>query len=146
MQKLLGAEGTSLQWRLIASHLITRFLREEPLEEIKDTCAATQSSPTAVLILTELFTVLGYFAVNNTDNQVCRNVDLKKYSSLTIITNMFDNKTPRIFFSILSIKNNKIKLKTNIYRLSNSVTHGNYNLKATVYGDESRFQVVNFFF
>ncbi|XP_044577015.1 S phase cyclin A-associated protein in the endoplasmic reticulum [Cotesia glomerata] len=70
LQKLLGAEGTSLQWRLIASHLITRFLKEEPLEEIKDTCAATQSSPTAVLILTELFTVLGYFAVNNTDNQL----------------------------------------------------------------------------
>ncbi|XP_008554539.1 S phase cyclin A-associated protein in the endoplasmic reticulum [Microplitis demolitor] len=70
LQKLLGAEGTSLQWRLIASHLITRFLREEPLEEINETSKATQSSPTAVHILTELFTVLGYFAVNNTDNQL----------------------------------------------------------------------------
>ncbi|XP_034948726.1 S phase cyclin A-associated protein in the endoplasmic reticulum [Chelonus insularis] len=69
LQKLLGAEGTSLQWRLIASHLITRFLRE-PLTEINEASAVTQGSPSAVQILNELFSVLGYFAVNNNDNQL----------------------------------------------------------------------------
>ncbi|XP_011298374.1 S phase cyclin A-associated protein in the endoplasmic reticulum isoform X1 [Fopius arisanus] len=68
LQNLLGAEGTNLQWRLIASHLITRFQRE-PLAESKEN-QSTQTSPTAITILSELFTVLGYFAVNNIDNQL----------------------------------------------------------------------------
>ncbi|XP_063980963.1 S phase cyclin A-associated protein in the endoplasmic reticulum isoform X1 [Diachasmimorpha longicaudata] len=68
LQNLLGAEGTNLQWRLIASHLITRFQRE-PLADSTDSQSA-QTSPTAITILSELFSVLGYFAVNNIDNQL----------------------------------------------------------------------------
>ncbi|KAK0087810.1 hypothetical protein PV325_013994 [Microctonus aethiopoides] len=66
LQKLLGAEGTSLQWRLISSHLIARFHRE-PLAETSNVAVAT---PSSIQILSELFNVIGYFAVNNVNNQM----------------------------------------------------------------------------
>ncbi|KAK0168683.1 hypothetical protein PV327_002459 [Microctonus hyperodae] len=65
LQKILGAEGTSLQWRLISSHLIARFYRE-PLAETSNVAVTT---PSSIQILTELFNVIGYFAVNNVNNQ-----------------------------------------------------------------------------
>lgn len=75
LQNLLGAEGTGLQWRLIASHLITRFSRE-PLAEKNDACGnASQHGVSSVRILGELFTVLGYFAANNSENQVSRSLN-----------------------------------------------------------------------
>ncbi|KAK2582141.1 hypothetical protein KPH14_004504 [Odynerus spinipes] len=66
-QNLLGSEGTSLQWRLIASQVITRLSRD-PLTE-KSTSGPGQNT-TGTYILSELFTVLGYFAVNNSENQL----------------------------------------------------------------------------
>ncbi|KAF7989886.1 hypothetical protein HCN44_008560 [Aphidius gifuensis] len=69
-QKLLGNEGTSLQWRHISSHMITRFLRE-PIGDLNDSTGSRNSGvPSTVTILLELFSVLGYFAVNNTENQL----------------------------------------------------------------------------
>ncbi|CAK9811176.1 S phase cyclin A-associated protein in the endoplasmic reticulum [Anthophora plagiata] len=67
LQNLLGAEGTSLQWRLIASHLITRLSRD-PISHKPEIGSAQNTSGT--YILSELFQVLGYFAVNNPDNQL----------------------------------------------------------------------------
>ncbi|KAG7198876.1 hypothetical protein KM043_015702 [Ampulex compressa] len=64
--QLLGAEGTSLQWRLLASHLITRLSRD-PISDKKE-AGTTHISGT--YILSELFQVLGYFAVNNPENQL----------------------------------------------------------------------------
>lgn len=66
-QNLLGAEGTSLQWRLIASHVITRLSRD-PISHKPEIGSAQNTSGT--YILSELFQVLGYFAVNNPENQV----------------------------------------------------------------------------
>ncbi|XP_046428516.1 S phase cyclin A-associated protein in the endoplasmic reticulum-like [Neodiprion fabricii] len=61
MQEFLGAEATSLQFRLIASHLIGRMSRESHTAEKQDADGR--------LILSELFSVLGYFTVNNRENQ-----------------------------------------------------------------------------
>lgn len=66
-QNLLGAEGTNLQWRLIASHVITRLSRD-PISHKSEIGSAQNTSGT--YILSELFQVLGYFAVNNPENQV----------------------------------------------------------------------------
>ncbi|KOX69094.1 S phase cyclin A-associated protein in the endoplasmic reticulum [Melipona quadrifasciata] len=66
LQNLLGAEGTSLQWRLIASHVITRLSRD-PISHKPEIGSAQNTSGT--YILSELFQVLGYFAVNNPENQ-----------------------------------------------------------------------------
>ncbi|XP_012539353.1 S phase cyclin A-associated protein in the endoplasmic reticulum [Monomorium pharaonis] len=63
LQSFLGAEGTSLQWRLIASHLITRLSRDSLSE-------GTMPNTSGIHILSELFVVLGYFALNNPDNQL----------------------------------------------------------------------------
>ncbi|XP_076294606.1 short spindle 3 isoform X3 [Lasioglossum baleicum] len=67
LQNLLGAEGTSLQWRLIASHVITRLSRD-PISHTPEIGCAQNTSGT--YILSELFQVLGYFAVNNPENQL----------------------------------------------------------------------------
>ncbi|XP_015603635.1 S phase cyclin A-associated protein in the endoplasmic reticulum [Cephus cinctus] len=67
VQDLLGAEGTSLQWRLVASHTITRLSRDPLSEKLE---AAQDYVVSATGILLELFTVLGYFAVNNSENQL----------------------------------------------------------------------------
>ncbi|XP_012341119.1 S phase cyclin A-associated protein in the endoplasmic reticulum isoform X3 [Apis florea] len=67
LQNLLGAEGTSLQWRLIASHVITRLSRD-PISHKLEIGSAQNTSST--YILSELFQVLGYFAVNNPENQL----------------------------------------------------------------------------
>ncbi|XP_012144085.1 short spindle 3 isoform X2 [Megachile rotundata] len=67
LQNLLGAEGTSLQWRLIASHVITRLSRD-PISHKPEIGSAQNTSGT--YILSELFQVLGYFAVNNPENQL----------------------------------------------------------------------------
>ncbi|XP_054009571.1 S phase cyclin A-associated protein in the endoplasmic reticulum isoform X2 [Hylaeus anthracinus] len=67
LQNLLGMEGTSLQWRLIASHLITRLSRD-PISHKPEIGSAQNTSST--YILSELFQVLGYFAVNNPENQL----------------------------------------------------------------------------
>ncbi|XP_076681810.1 short spindle 3 [Andrena cerasifolii] len=67
LQNLLGAEGTSLQWRLIASHVITRLSRD-PISQKSETGSALDTSST--YILSELFQVLGYFAGNNPENQL----------------------------------------------------------------------------
>ncbi|XP_033215642.1 S phase cyclin A-associated protein in the endoplasmic reticulum isoform X2 [Belonocnema kinseyi] len=67
LQNLLGTEGTSMQWRLIASHLITRLSRD-PLPDKSEVSSA--SSISNMYILNELFVVLGYFAVNNQENQL----------------------------------------------------------------------------
>ncbi|XP_058809085.1 S phase cyclin A-associated protein in the endoplasmic reticulum isoform X1 [Phymastichus coffea] len=61
LQTLLGAEGTSLQWRLTASHLIARLSRESEV---------TTTMISSCQLLGELLVVLGYFAVNNPDNQL----------------------------------------------------------------------------
>lgn len=61
LQEFLGAEATSLQFRLIASHLISRLSRETQTEK---------HDVDSRYILAELFAVLGYFAVNNRDNQM----------------------------------------------------------------------------
>ncbi|XP_066584852.1 S phase cyclin A-associated protein in the endoplasmic reticulum [Prorops nasuta] len=66
LQNLLGAEGTNLQWRLLASHLITRLTRD-PLPNKPEIGAPSSVS---VQILCELFAVLGYFAINNPENQL----------------------------------------------------------------------------
>ncbi|XP_014480299.1 PREDICTED: S phase cyclin A-associated protein in the endoplasmic reticulum isoform X2 [Dinoponera quadriceps] len=63
LQNFLGVEGTNLQWRFIASHLITRLSRDKP--EV-----GSMQITSSTYILSELFMVLGYFAVNNPDNQV----------------------------------------------------------------------------
>lgn len=67
LQRLLGAEATSLQWRLIASNLITRLSRD-PQGDKSD--GASASGTSNAVILAQLFTVLGYFSVNDADNQV----------------------------------------------------------------------------
>ncbi|XP_076624289.1 short spindle 3 isoform X1 [Colletes latitarsis] len=67
LQNLLGVEGTSLQWRLIASHVITRLSRD-PISHKPEIGSAQNTSGT--YILSELFQVLGYFAVNNPENQL----------------------------------------------------------------------------
>ncbi|XP_012166354.2 S phase cyclin A-associated protein in the endoplasmic reticulum [Bombus terrestris] len=67
LQNLLGAEGTNLQWRLIASHVITRLSRD-PISHKSEIGPAQNTSGT--YILSELFQVLGYFAVNNPENQL----------------------------------------------------------------------------
>ncbi|KZC12043.1 PREDICTED: S phase cyclin A-associated protein in the endoplasmic reticulum [Dufourea novaeangliae] len=67
LQNLLGAEGISLQWRLIASHVITRLSRD-PISHKPEIGASQNTSGT--YILSELFQVLGYFAVNNPENQL----------------------------------------------------------------------------
>ncbi|KAI4479463.1 hypothetical protein M0802_014367 [Mischocyttarus mexicanus] len=67
-QNLLGSEGTSLQWRLITSQVITRLSRD-PLTE-KLTSGTSSQNTSGTYILSELFTVLGYFAVNNSENQL----------------------------------------------------------------------------
>ncbi|CAL7938595.1 unnamed protein product [Xylocopa violacea] len=67
LQNLLGAEGTNLQWRLIASHVITRLSRD-PISHKPEIGSAQNTSGT--YILSELFQVLGYFAVNNPENQL----------------------------------------------------------------------------
>lgn len=73
-QNFLGSEGTSLQWRLLASHLITRLSRES----LSDKSEAGSSIPNTngIHVLSELFLVLGYFAVNNADNQVRRSLNI----------------------------------------------------------------------
>ncbi|KAF7415012.1 hypothetical protein HZH68_003501 [Vespula germanica] len=68
-QNLLGSEGTSLQWRLIASQVITRLSRD-PLTEKSTSGTSGNQNTSGTYILSELFTVLGYFAVNNTENQL----------------------------------------------------------------------------
>ncbi|XP_017765346.1 PREDICTED: S phase cyclin A-associated protein in the endoplasmic reticulum [Eufriesea mexicana] len=65
LQNLLGAEGTSLQWRLIASHVITRLSRD-PISHKSEIAHDTSGT----YILSELFQILGYFAVNNPENQL----------------------------------------------------------------------------
>lgn len=67
-QSFLGAEGTSLQWRLIASHLITRLSRDSLSDKLE---VGSMPDTSGTHILSELFMVLGYFALNNPDNQVC---------------------------------------------------------------------------
>ncbi|XP_025994174.1 S phase cyclin A-associated protein in the endoplasmic reticulum isoform X2 [Solenopsis invicta] len=67
LQSFLGAEGTSLQWRLIASHLITRLSRDS-LSDKSEVGSVPNTS--GIHILSELFVVLGYFALNNPDNQL----------------------------------------------------------------------------
>lgn len=64
-QNLLGAEGTSLQWRLMASHLIAKLSRDLPEKP-----ELAESSVSSTELLGELFLLLGYFALNNFDNQV----------------------------------------------------------------------------
>ncbi|XP_011876988.1 PREDICTED: S phase cyclin A-associated protein in the endoplasmic reticulum isoform X2 [Vollenhovia emeryi] len=66
LQSFLGAEGTSLQWRLIASHLITRLSRDS----LSDKSEGSMPNASGIHILSELFAVLGYFALNNPDNQL----------------------------------------------------------------------------
>lgn len=68
LQNLLGTEGTNLQWRIIASHLITRLSRESLPDKLE--LSATTSTISNTHILNELFVVLGYFAVNNPENQL----------------------------------------------------------------------------
>lgn len=75
-QKLLGTEGTNLQWRIIASHLITRLSRES-LPDKTEINATTNINISNTHILNELFVVLGYFAVNNPENQVIFHIDYK---------------------------------------------------------------------
>lgn len=67
LQSFLGAEGTSLQWRLTASHLITRLSRDS-LSDKPEVGSVPNAS--GIHILSELFAVLGYFALNNPDNQL----------------------------------------------------------------------------
>lgn len=66
-QDFLGVEGTSLQWRFIASHLITRLSRDSLLDKPE---VGSMPNTSGIYILSELFMVLGYFALNNPDNQV----------------------------------------------------------------------------
>lgn len=72
---MLGAEGTSLQWRMIACHLIARLSRELPdlgklQTEGGNASGIAAQGVSGTQLLGELFVVLGYFAVNNPDNQV----------------------------------------------------------------------------
>ncbi|XP_051173841.1 S phase cyclin A-associated protein in the endoplasmic reticulum [Leptopilina boulardi] len=69
LQNLLGTEGTNLQWRIIASHLIMRLSRES-LPDKSELSATTSINSSNTHILNELFVVLGYFAVNNPENQL----------------------------------------------------------------------------
>lgn len=66
-QSFLGTEGTSLQWRLIASHLVTRLSRDSLSDKTE---VESMPNTSGIHILSELFVVLGYFALNNPDNQV----------------------------------------------------------------------------
>ncbi|XP_014222785.1 S phase cyclin A-associated protein in the endoplasmic reticulum isoform X1 [Trichogramma pretiosum] len=100
LQNLLGAEGTSLQWRLVSSHLITRLSRDMTIEAAdhqphqqqqqqqqpqhqqrrghassgsninNSSSNNNNNSVNNTALLNELFVVLGYFAVNNRDNQL----------------------------------------------------------------------------
>ncbi|KYN07080.1 S phase cyclin A-associated protein in the endoplasmic reticulum [Cyphomyrmex costatus] len=63
----LGAEGTNLQWRLIASHLITRLSRDSLSDKTE---VGSMPNTSGIHILSELFMVLGYFSLNNPDNQL----------------------------------------------------------------------------
>ncbi|XP_024876365.1 S phase cyclin A-associated protein in the endoplasmic reticulum [Temnothorax curvispinosus] len=67
LQSFLGAEGTNLQWRLIASHLITRLSRDSLSDKSE---VGSMPNTSGIHILSELFVVLGYFALNNPDNQL----------------------------------------------------------------------------
>ncbi|EGI63462.1 S phase cyclin A-associated protein in the endoplasmic reticulum, partial [Acromyrmex echinatior] len=67
LQSFLGAEGTSLQWRLIASHLITRLSRDSLSDKSE---VGSMPNTSGIHILSELFAVLGYFSLNNPDNQL----------------------------------------------------------------------------
>ncbi|RLU20219.1 hypothetical protein DMN91_006826 [Ooceraea biroi] len=67
LQNFLGSEGTSLQWRLIASHLITRLSRDSLSDKTE---VESMPNTSGIHILSELFVVLGYFALNNPDNQL----------------------------------------------------------------------------
>ncbi|XP_048514345.1 S phase cyclin A-associated protein in the endoplasmic reticulum isoform X2 [Athalia rosae] len=75
LQELLGAESTSLQFRLIASHLIGKLSRESPNNNNNNSNnnnadKQQQESSDGRIILSELFTLLGYFALNNRENQI----------------------------------------------------------------------------
>ncbi|XP_018304475.1 S phase cyclin A-associated protein in the endoplasmic reticulum [Mycetomoellerius zeteki] len=67
LQSFLGAEGTSLQWRLIASHLIIRLSRDSLSDKSE---VGSMPNTSGIHILSELFVVLGYFSLNNPDNQL----------------------------------------------------------------------------
>ncbi|XP_070521596.1 S phase cyclin A-associated protein in the endoplasmic reticulum isoform X2 [Cardiocondyla obscurior] len=67
LQSFLGTEGTNLQWRLIASHLITRLSRDSLSDKSE---VGSMPNTSGIHILSELFVVLGYFALNNPDNQL----------------------------------------------------------------------------
>ncbi|XP_014607477.1 PREDICTED: S phase cyclin A-associated protein in the endoplasmic reticulum isoform X1 [Polistes canadensis] len=69
-QNLLGSEGTSLQWRLITSQVITRLSRDPLTEKSSSSTTSNNLNTSGTYILSELFTVLGYFAVNNSENQL----------------------------------------------------------------------------
>ena len=65
-----------MQWRLIASHVITRLSRD-PISHKPEIGSAQNTSGT--YILSELFQVLGYFAVNNPENQVSASFEKSFY-------------------------------------------------------------------
>ncbi|XP_003424996.1 S phase cyclin A-associated protein in the endoplasmic reticulum [Nasonia vitripennis] len=75
LQNMLGAEGTSLQWRMTACHLIARLSRDLPdlgklQTEGTNASGAANQGVNGTQLLGQLFVVLGYFAVNNPDNQL----------------------------------------------------------------------------
>lgn len=76
MQESLGAEGISLQFRHIANHLI--WCCASPATPKSSPAKAGNGTTTAVAemhqqLLHEVIYVIGYFAINNNDNQVGKN-------------------------------------------------------------------------
>lgn len=72
-QEALGAEGISLQFRHIASHLIWCCAVPtipKATNSTKDVSAAAASAQAHEQLLHEVITVAGYFAVDNNDNQM----------------------------------------------------------------------------
>lgn len=82
-----------MQWRLIASHLITRLSRDSLSDKTE---VGAMPNTSGIHVLSELFVVLGYFALNNRYNQVRPGSTCEQIYLMELFSEM---KTPeRIYF------------------------------------------------